>query len=370
MKAFRLTAPRTTELTTVPEPEPGPGEVLVRIGAAGVCHSDLHLLEAPAGAFPLPMTLGHENAGWVERLGPGVTGWEQGQPVAIYGILGCGRCFACLRGRDNECRTIPPGGIGLSRDGGMAELVSVPASQLLPIGDLDMAQAAPLTDAGLTPYHAIELARDVLKPGTTCVVIGVGGLGHMAVQILAATTAVRIIAVDLNDEALEMAGRMGAQHTLRSDADAPRFVRDLVGPPPGGAEVVIDCVGADSTLALAASVVSTGGRLLLVGLGGGTLGIRPGVGPTGVPMEAQVIIPFWGTRSELAEVIALARAGRITAHVDSYTLDDAQEAFDKLSSGRVRGRAVVIPDTRASREGSRPRQAAARHGAGTAAPKE
>jgi propanol-preferring alcohol dehydrogenase len=343
MQAFQLTAPHSTELVSVPQPEPGPGEVLVRVGAAGVCHSDLHIIEAPEGAFPLPMTLGHENAGWVEALGPGVSGWSPGDPVAIYGILGCGRCFACLRGRDNECRTVPIGGIGLSRDGGMAEYVAVPAKQLLPIGELDMAQAAPLTDAGLTPYHAIELAREVLRPGTTCVVIGVGGLGHMAVQILAATTSVRVIAVDLSDDALELASRLGAHHTVRSDADASTFIRELVGPPPGGAEAVFDFVGVTPTVKLAAAVVSTGGSLLLVGLGGGALHIKPGVADIGIPMETRVMVPFWGTRAELAEVIALARAGRVTAHVEQFPLARAHDAYSKLKAGALHGRAVVVP---------------------------
>jgi propanol-preferring alcohol dehydrogenase len=343
MQAFRLTAPHSTALMSVPQPDPGPGEVLVRVGAAGVCHSDLHIIEAPAGAFPLPLTLGHENAGWVEAVGPGVEGWRAGDPVAIYGILGCGRCFACLRGRDNECRTVPAGGIGLSRDGGMAEYVVVPARQLLPIGDLDVAQAAPLTDAGLTPYHAIELARDVLRPGTTCVVIGIGGLGHMAVQILAATTSVRVIAVDLSDEALALASSLGAHHTVKSDADAAANIRELVGRPPGGAEAAFDFVGATPTVKLAASVVSTGGHLLLVGLAGGSLQIRPGVGDIGIPMETRVAVPFWGTRAELAEVIALARAGRVRAHVDQFPLARAQEAYDALKTGALHGRGVVVP---------------------------
>ncbi len=343
MQAFRLVAPHTTELTTVQQPEPGPGDVLVRVGAAGVCHSDLHILDAPAGAFPLPITLGHENAGWVEALGAGVTGWERGAPVAIYGIVGCGHCVACLRGRDNECRNVPPGGVGITHDGGMAEYVVVPARQLMPIGDLDVVQAAPLTDAGLTPYHAVELARDVLRPGATAVVIGVGGLGHMAVQILAATTACRIIAVDTREEALELAGRLGAERTFRSHEDTPSLIRGVAGPPPGGADAVFDFVGANETLALAASVVSTGGRLLLPGLAGGTLAIHPGVGATGIPFETRVTMPFWGTRGELAEVIALARGGRIRAEVVKFPLESAAEAYARLREGRLQGRGVVVP---------------------------
>lgn len=343
MKAFRLTAPHTLKLENISQPEPGPGEVLVKVGAAGVCHSDLHIIESPAGTFPLPMTLGHENAGWVEATGPGVSGYGRGEAVAVYGIIGCGRCSACLRGLDNECRTVPVGGIGLSRDGGMADSVVVPAKQLLPIGDLDPTQAAPLTDAALTPYHAIQHARDVLLPGTTCVVVGVGGLGHMAVQILSATTSVRVIAVDLNDDALALAKRIGAHHTVKSGPEAVATIREIVGPAPGGADAVFDFVGVNPTLALAASVVSTGGRLMLVGLGGGSLTIRPGVANIGIPMETRVTVPFWGTRAELAEVIALARAGRIKAHIETFSLDRAAEAYEKLRANKLRGRAVVTP---------------------------
>lgn len=344
MRAFRLTTEHRTELTTIPQPEPGPGEVLVKVGAAGVCHSDLHIVEAPEGSgFPTPLTLGHENAGWVEALGPGVTSWEKGEAVAIYGIVGCGRCRACLRGRDNECRVKPLGGIGISQDGGMAEYVTVPAAQLLEIGDLDVTRAAPLTDAGLTPYHAIQIARNALLPGTTCVVIGIGGLGHMALQILAATTAVRVIAVDLSEEALKLAAQIGAHEIVRADEHASQHIRDLVGSSPGGADVVLDLVGATSTLLLGASVVSTGGWLMLVGLAGGDLTITPGVAATGIPFETRAIIPFWGTKAELAEVITLARAGSISAHVEQFSLRNAGAAYDKLRAGQLRGRAVVVP---------------------------
>lgn len=344
MRAFRFTGPHRTELTTVPQPEPGPGEVLVRIGAAGVCHSDLHIIEAPqASGFPAPLTLGHENVGWVEAVGPGVTAWGKGKAVAIYGIIGCGRCPACLRGRDNECRVKPVGGIGISQNGGMADYVVVPASQLLAIGDLDVAQAAPLTDAGLTPYHAIHISRSVLLPGTTCVVIGLGGLGHMAVQILAATTAVRIIAVDVRPEALDLASQSGADHCFPANEEAAKAIRELTGPPPGSADVVLDFVGATSTLLLGASVISTGGWLVLVGLAGGELKIAPGIIDTGIPFETRLVMPFWGTRAELGEVIALARAGRISAHVERFSLRDVQTAYDKLRAGQLNGRAVVLP---------------------------
>jgi propanol-preferring alcohol dehydrogenase len=340
MQSFRLVAPHTTELRSIPRPDAGPGEVLVRVGAAGACHSDLHIIDAPdALGMPLPLTLGHENAGWIEALGAGVSGFERGQAVAIYGIVGCGRCVACFAGRDNECRTMPPGGIGLGRDGGMAEHVVVPARQLVPIQDLDVVQAAPLTDAALTPYHAINLTRRGLYPGSTCVVIGVGGLGHMAVQILAATTAATVIAVDVRDDALQLAREVGAHHVVHSDSDATDHIREIVGPAPGGADVVLDCVGAPATVDVARAVVSTGGNIAVVGLAGGAVPVGFGM----LPMEVRVTVPFWGTKAELADVIALARAGRISAHVERFTLAEAPAAYEKLRAGRIQGRAVIVP---------------------------
>ncbi|MBO4143483.1 NAD(P)-dependent alcohol dehydrogenase [Micromonospora tulbaghiae] len=344
MRAVRMTAPGVLEHAEVPTPQAGPGEVLLRVGAVGACHSDLHILDAPEGVFPIPMTLGHEIAGTVDTVGAGVDGWSPGDRAAVYGIVGCGRCRACLRGEENRCRVIPVGGIGLSRDGGLAEYVVVPASRLLPVGDMDMTQAAPLTDAGLTPYHAVELARPRLRPGTSCVVIGIGGLGHMGLQILLATTAVRIIAVDTNTAALDLAGRLGAHHVVQAGPDAVDKIRELVGPAPDGADVVLDFVGAQPTLDTARQVVATGGQILLVGLAGGTLPVRPVADePPPVPLETGVVVPFWGTRAELHEVIALARAGRLHADVQTFPLAEAPQAYEALRRGDVRGRAVIVP---------------------------
>ncbi|WP_433309745.1 NAD(P)-dependent alcohol dehydrogenase [Micromonospora chersina] len=344
MRAIRMTAPGVLEQVEVPTPTAGPGEVLLRVGAVGACHSDLHILDAPAGLFPVPMTLGHEIAGTVDQLGPGVTGWSTGDRAAVYGIIGCGRCRACLRGAENACRVVPVGGIGLSRDGGLAEHVVVPASRLLHLGEMDLTQAAPLTDAGLTPYHAVELARDRLRPGTSCVVIGIGGLGHMAVQILVATTAVRIIAVDTSVAALDLASRLGAHDVVQAGPDSVDRIRALVGPPPDGADVVLDFVGADPTVTTARQVVATGGQVLLVGLAGGTLPVRPVADePPTVPLETAVQVPFWGTRAELQEVIALARSGQLQADVQTFPLADAPEAYELLRRGEIHGRAVIVP---------------------------
>ncbi|WBB95579.1 MULTISPECIES: NAD(P)-dependent alcohol dehydrogenase [unclassified Solwaraspora] len=344
MRAIQLTAPGTLELVDVPTPEPGPGEILLATAAVGACHSDLHILDAPAGVFPTPMTIGHEIAGRVAQLGPGVTGWAEGDTAAVYGIIGCGRCRACLRGLENQCRTVTVGGVGISRDGGLADHVVVPADRLLPLHGLDPVQAAPLTDAGLTPYHAISLSRDALRPGTHAVVIGVGGLGHMAVQILAVTTAVTIIAVDTSDAALRLAKRMGAHHTVQAGPAAVDQIRELTGPAPDGADVVLDFVCVDATLDTARQVVSTGGHLTMVGLGGGTLRIAATVeGPPPVPMETSAVIPFWGTLAELSEVIALGRQGLLRAEVQTFPLAEAVQAYQQLRDGKIHGRAVLVP---------------------------
>ena len=225
MRALRL--PRwhsEPELADVPTPEPGPGEVVVRIGGAGACHSDLHLMhDFTEGVVPWgpPFTLGHENAGWVEALGPGVSDLEVGEPVAVYGPWGCGRCHSCLTGAENYCERqseLAAAGGGLGFDGGMAPYMLVPRSRwLVPLGDLSPVEAAPLTDAGLTPYHAIVRSLHLLRPGSVSVVIGVGGLGLMAVQILRAlSSATTIIAVDTRPTALAAA-------TLIQEADTAMY---------------------------------------------------------------------------------------------------------------------------------------------------
>jgi propanol-preferring alcohol dehydrogenase len=333
------------ELREVARPAPGPGEVLVRIGGAGVCHSDLHVLyEFPAGAMPWqpPFTLGHENAGWVAEVGAGVRGLETGTPVAVHGPWGCGTCRACAGGAENYCRT-PGGGAavgGLGRDGGMAEYLLVPAARhLVPLPDgLEPRTAAPLTDAGLTPYHAVERVRPLLVPGSAGVVIGAGGLGNLAVQILRATSSTRVIAVDPRPEARELARERGADDVLDSGPDTAAAIRDLTRGQ--GADVVLDMVGAETTLALGASVLSRDGHLVIVGIAGGVLPVSW----MGLPYGARVSQTYWGTRTELHEVLALAARGDLVAETTEWPLSRALEAYAALRSGKVTGRAVVVPD--------------------------
>jgi len=333
-------------IVEVDEPEPGPGQVVVGIGGAGACHSDLHLMrEFGDGLLPWgpPFTLGHENAGWVHALGSGVIGLEIGQPVAVYGPWGCGICPRCRLGIETYCENpagapVPSGGGGLGLDGGMAALMLVPdARHLIPLPDgLDPVAAAPLTDAGLTPYHAVRRSWAKLVPGTTAVVIGVGGLGHLALQILRATTAARVIAVDTRPEALRLASEYGADLGVLPGETAMQQIRDATRG--RGADVVLDFVGTDSTLALGATVARPLGDLTLVGIAGGSLPVSF----FSVPYELSVQSTYWGSRPELIEVLDLAARGLVRAKITIFTLDQAMEAYRRMEDGTMEGRAVVV----------------------------
>jgi len=348
MRALRLLSWKSEpELVEVPDPTPGPGQVVLTVGGAGACHSDLHLMhDFEPGLLPWgpPFTLGHENAGWVHAVGRDVTSVQEGDAVAVYGPWGCGRCPTCRSGAENYCSdqaSAPTKGMGggLGDDGGMADLMLVPDPRLLvplPAG-LEPVSAAPLTDAGLTPYHAVRRSWSKLPPGSTAVVIGVGGLGHLAVQILKATTAARIIAVDQRDEALELAKHGGADLVLRADDDTVAAIRDATGG--HGAEVVIDMVGSDATLTTATKVVRVLGDLTVVGIAGGTLPVSF----FGVPYEVSIQTTYWGSRTELVEVLDLAARRLLHPTVTTFPLDQATEAYARLSAGTLEGRAVIVP---------------------------
>jgi propanol-preferring alcohol dehydrogenase len=345
MLALQLVAgSHEPELREVPEPEPGPGEVLLRVAGAGACHSDVHLLEMDTSALPWPMpfTLGHENAGWVAALGDGVRGVEVGEPVAVYGPRGCGRCPRCIGGLENYCERPADAGAsppGIGADGGMAPLMVVSHPRyLVPLGDLDPVEAAPLTDAGLTPYAAVKRSLGVLGPGSTAVVLGVGGLGHLAVQLLRALTPATVVAVDRSERALGVAAAVGAHRTvLAGDGDTAAEIRALTRGL--GADAVLDLVGADDTLHLGAAVTRTLGHFTIVGIAGGTVP----VGFFNLPNGLSVASSNWGSLPELGEVLALARTGDVRARIERFALADAAQAYDRMRAHTLEGRAVVVP---------------------------
>jgi NAD+-dependent secondary alcohol dehydrogenase Adh1 len=324
----------------VPEPAiSGPLDVIVKIGGAGVCRTDLHIMEGQwdtAMGTPLPYILGHENAGWVHEVGSAVSNVAVGDTVILHPTPTCGLCHACRAGDDMHCvnSTFP----GLSTDGGMAEYLLTSARACVKLEAQTRPQdVAALADAGITAYHAVRKAIPLLYPGTTCVVIGAGGLGHIGVQCLAALTATRIIVLDRNPDALKLAEQLGAQHTVVADGRQVDAVKDLTGG--DGAEVVLDFVAEQGAEMDGWNMTAPAGSYFVIGYGG-TLEI-----PTLdiISTERNIIGNIVGTYNELAELMALAQAGKVTLHTRTYPLDAAVEALSDLDAGRVRGRAILVP---------------------------
>ncbi|MDF2187898.1 NAD(P)-dependent alcohol dehydrogenase [Paraflavitalea sp. CAU 1676] len=341
MKAVRYFGLKDVRVVNdLEKPVPSGDEVLIKVGGAGVCHSDLHIIDE--GTVPgAQFTLGHENAGWVEEVGTSVKGYKMGDAVLVYGPWGCGHCKPCQQSSENYCdhQSEQAYGGGLGLNGGMADYMLVPSSRLLvPIFDLDPVIAAPLTDAALTPYAAIKRSLEKLMPDEYVVVIGIGGLGHVAIQILNEMTGSAIIACDITPERLAFAKELGASHTVNSkDADAADQIRRITGIKK--AKVVLDFVGASSTIELGAKTVALDGDLTIVGLGGG----RFQYNMMGLPFGVRLTNPYWGSRTELMEVVGLARQKKIHIEIERFKLDQAVEVYDKLRNGQIKGRAVLIP---------------------------
>lgn len=331
-------------IENVEAPEPGPGEVLLKVAGAGACHSDVGLFAEfegdPTGLMTPPFVLGHETSGWVEAIGPGVVGIDRGAAYLVYGPIGCGHCRACSRGQDTYCEHPEAVGYlatGLGRDGGMAEYMTVPARNLVPLGDADPVAAAPLADAGLTPYHAIKLSLPKLAGGGKhALVIGLGGLGLLAVQILRAITGAQVIATDLKPAAMTRAREFGAV-TVEGGENQAAEIRELTGG--RGVDAAFDFVGVTPTIALAQSVVAQRGAITVVGIAGGTAQWSFFTNP----YEATLTNTYWGTIEDLHDVVDLYRAGAITPDIERFPLDQALEAYRKLRDGELDARAVVVP---------------------------
>jgi NAD+-dependent secondary alcohol dehydrogenase Adh1 len=341
MKAVRLHAfNQSPQIDEVPEPKiTHPLDVIVKIGGAGVCRTDLHIIlgqwDAAMGT-PLPYTLGHENAGWVSEVGSAVTNVAVGDTVILHPTPTCGLCHACRAGDDMHCinSTFP----GLSTDGGMAEYLLTSARACIKLApETKPEDVAALADAGITAYHAVRKALPLLYPGTTCVVIGAGGLGHIGVQSLAALTATRIVVVDRNPDALKLAEQLGAHETIVADGNQVDAVKDLTNG--NGAEVVLDFVAEEGAEMDGWNMTAPAGSYFVIGYGG-TLHI-----PTLdiISTERNIIGNIVGTYNELAELMALAQAGKVTLHTKTYPLDAAVDALNDLDAGRVRGRAILVP---------------------------
>lgn len=325
----------------VPEPKlAGPLDVIVKVGGAGVCRTDLHIIEgqwAEAMNPSLPYTIGHENAGWVAEVGDGVTNVAVGDTVILHPQPSCGLCLPCRAGRDMQCENAFFPGLS-DNDGGMAEYVRTTARACVKLNpDTRPADVAALADAGITAYHAVRKAVPLLYPGTTAVVQGAGGLGHIGIQCLAALTATRIVVVDRNPDALKLAGEIGADETVVADGNHVEAVRELTGG--RGADVVFDFVAEQGAENDGWAMTAPAGSQFIIGYGGElripTLDFVAG--------EKNIIGNIVGTYNDLAELMVLAQTGKVTLHTKQYPLDQAVQALDDLDHGRVRGRAILVP---------------------------
>ena len=341
MKAVRVTGyHQKLELTEVDTPEvTGPHDVIVRIGGAGVCRTDLHILEgqwAEKSQVSLPYTIGHENAGWVHAVGTAVTNVSVGDKVILHPLLTCGLCRACRAGDDVHCEDsqFP----GIDTNGGYAEYLKTSARSCVKIDDsLEPSDVAALADAGLTAYHAAAKAAARLRAGDRCVIIGAGGLGHIGIQVMHAISAAELVVVDRNPDAVKLALAIGADHAVVADGSQVQQVLELTGGK--GAEVVIDFVGEGGSTKQGLAMTRQGGDYLIVGYGENidvpTIDL--------ISSEINIIGNLVGSYNDLVELMALAAQGKVSLHTAKYPLGDFQTAIDDLDGGRVRGRAILIP---------------------------
>ena len=308
----------------------GPLDVLVRVGAAGLCRTDLHIVEgqwAEKSGVRLPYVIGHENAGWVREVGSAVTNVAPGDAVILHPFVTCGLCRPCRSGDDVHCENskFP----GIDTDGGMAELLLTNARWVVKLADgLEPAAVAALADAGLTAYHAVRKAVPLLYPGTTCVVIGAGGLGHIGIQCLLAMTATRVVVIDPNEKARELAQQLGA-HEVRADGDG---LED-------SAHVVLDFVGEQGAERAGPAMTRRAGSYYVIGYGGSidipTIDL--------ISTERNIVGNLVGSYNELAELMTLAAQGSVTLHTRTYPLSAVNEAMDDLAAGRLQGRGILVP---------------------------
>ena len=342
MKAARLHAYGTAlQIDEIPTPTPGPGQVVVAIRGAGFCHSDIHVIDGEIPILPrMPLVLGHENAGVVASIGAGVRTVKAGDPVAIFGGWGCGQCSLCIMGHEQLCES--PAWAGLSvHDGGYAEYLLVPAERyLVPLRSLNPSEAAPLTDAALTPYRAIKKALPFLEPDHYALVIGLGGLGQYGLKLLKLLSGCPLIVVDVSDRKLDLARQMGAEHTFNGrDLDVIERIREVTRG--HGVSAAFDFVGTDATLDLAVRSTRSLGKVSHVGLAGGTAKLKP---LDNSRFEVLYEATLWGSIKELREVIALAESGRlVTIPIEIARLEDINDVYRRLKMGEIAGRAVIVP---------------------------
>jgi NAD+-dependent secondary alcohol dehydrogenase Adh1 len=341
MKAARLHAyhdPLALDEVDAPRAA-GPLDVVVRIGAAGLCRTDLHIQEgqwAEKSGVTLPYTLGHENAGWIHEVGSGVTNVEVGDTVIVHPYITCGLCGPCRRGNDMHC--INGRFPGISEDGGFADFLLTSARSVIKLDpSLEPKDIAALADAGLTAIHAVKKTLPVLSPGTRAVVIGAGGLGHIGIQCLAAMTPAEIIVIDPSEPALALAREVGADHTVRVDGSHVDTVRELTDGM--GAEVILDFVGEKGAVEDGIAMIQDGGFYYVIGYGQNL--VVPTIDI--ISREISFIGNLVGTYADLDELMTLTAQGKVRLHTSTYPLEAVNDAMADLDGGRLQGRGILVP---------------------------
>ena len=330
---------RPLELVERPVPEPdAPRSVVVKIAGAGVCATDLHAIDGlmePAG-LTTPVVLGHENAGYVHAVGDDVTAAEVGDAVLVYPAYSCGLCVPCRRGLDVHCERHQF--TGLTCDGGFADYVLVDERSLLPLpAGVDPVEVAPHADAGITAYHAVKKLLPRLEPGSTAAVIGVGGVGHIALQLVRVLGAARVVGIDTDARRRKLAAELGADDVLGEEENVADAVRELTDG--AGADVVLDFVGTDETHASAMQMLARRGLYSIVGYGG--MVSHPSVGF--VVDETVVAGNLVGSWIDLWELLQLHGRGDVTLRSETHPLEEVNDVLDRLRAGEITGRAVLVP---------------------------
>jgi propanol-preferring alcohol dehydrogenase len=346
MRAFRMLRwQEPPSLVEIDLPEPGPGEIRIRVAGNGVCQSDLHMPQLPAImekflGWQMPFTLGHEVGGWIDALGAGVSGFEKDQPVAVVSTRSCGHCLECDAGFDNACDWNKKGR-GYGMNGGIADYLVVESTRpILPLERLDPKLAGPLTDAGSTSFHGVRRVTDRLGPGRTAFVIGAGGLGSFAIQYLKILTKARILVADVAADKRARAVELGADDVI--DGALENVAGEVLKKTDGrGADAVLDFVGTTATIATSIATLAKLGRYALIGAGEGKLemplmGALAGKG-------ASICSFVGGTAEDTRSAIELAEQGLLRNDVELFDIVDSAKAFEKLAAGQLQGRAVIVP---------------------------
>ncbi|MEA2332411.1 MAG: NAD+-dependent secondary alcohol dehydrogenase Adh1 [Thermoleophilaceae bacterium] len=318
----------------------------MKVEGAGVCATDLHTIDGemePAGVT-LPRVLGHENAGRVAAVGDLVSTVSVGDPVLLYPPFSCGLCVSCRRGVEMLCERHEF--TGLTVDGGFAEYVVVAERSVVKLPpNVEPAEVAPHADAGITAYHAVKRVAHLALPGTTAVVIGVGGVGHVGLQLLRELGSSVVVGIDSNAQRRALAAELRADEALDSKG-AVDAVRDLTDG--RGADLVIDFVGSDETHADGLGMLARGGTYSMVGFGG--IVSVPSAALVGG--EQSLVANLVGSWIDLWEVLQLHSRGKLTLKTEMHPLDDVNEVLARLREGQVTGRAVLVPDSNGRREGT------------------